>query len=188
MAVPDAVLLLAMGRARARIHVEHDATRRSSAVHKIDPLTGQVGKRREVLVCRKPPRLKAPHLARRSCAALSRLAADDPAHRRIMTQALGVVHVFVSGKPTEHRLPQHPDQIMATVPAGTGVSEQITRHRGQPKCIVEFAIGKQPGIRCRHGAAKLEHQAAVKIEPKSPRIRFTRRVHHHSLAQSTISC
>jgi DNA replication protein DnaC len=36
--------------------------------------------------------------------------------------------------------------------------------------------------------ANLLRRAAVKIEPKSPRIRFTRRVHHDSLAQSTISC
>jgi hypothetical protein len=29
---------------------------------------------------------------------VSRLAADEPAHRRIMTQAFGVVHVLVSGE------------------------------------------------------------------------------------------
>src|SRR5499426_3764894 len=44
MAVPDAHLLLAVGRAHARIHVEHNATRRPSAVYKIDPLARQVGK------------------------------------------------------------------------------------------------------------------------------------------------
>ena len=38
MAVPDAHLLLAVGRAHARIHVEHDATGWPSAVHKVDPL------------------------------------------------------------------------------------------------------------------------------------------------------
>jgi len=43
MAVPDADLLLTMGRAHARIHVEHDASRRAAAVHKVDPLAGQVG-------------------------------------------------------------------------------------------------------------------------------------------------
>ncbi len=44
MAVPDAILLLAVGRAHARIHVEHDAAGRPSAVHKVDPLAGQVGR------------------------------------------------------------------------------------------------------------------------------------------------
>jgi hypothetical protein len=105
-----------------------------------------------------------------------------------MTQALGVVHIFISGEPTEHRLPQHPDQIMAAILAGASVSEHLARHRGQTECVVEFAIGKQPSIRCHHGAAKLEHQAAVKIEPNNVGFRFTRRVHHDRLAQSTISC
>ena len=41
MAVPDAHLLLAMGRADARIHVEHDASRRTAAMHAVDPLAGQ---------------------------------------------------------------------------------------------------------------------------------------------------
>jgi hypothetical protein len=49
MAVPHAILLLAMGRAHARIHVEHDAAGRSAAMHKVDPLAGQVGKSRKVV-------------------------------------------------------------------------------------------------------------------------------------------
>jgi hypothetical protein len=49
MAVPDAHLLLAVGRAHARIHVEHDATGCPSAVHKVDPLARQVGKSSEDL-------------------------------------------------------------------------------------------------------------------------------------------
>ena len=73
MAVPHAILLLAMGRAHARIHVEHDAAGRSAAMHKVDPLARQVGKSRKVLVCSKPLRLKAANLARRSGAPLRRL-------------------------------------------------------------------------------------------------------------------
>jgi hypothetical protein len=46
MAVPDAVLLLAMGRADARMHVDHDATGRPAGMHKVDPLAGQVSKSR----------------------------------------------------------------------------------------------------------------------------------------------
>src|SRR5262245_65504210 len=108
MAVPAAVLLLAMGRAHTRIHVEHDATRRPSTVHKIDPLGGQVGKSGKVLGCREPSRLEAAHLAWRCGTPLGRFATDNPTHRRIMTQALGVVHVFVSGKATKYRLPEQP--------------------------------------------------------------------------------
>src|SRR5262245_1394730 len=48
-------------------------------MHMVDPLAGQVGKSRKVLVCSKPLRLKA---ARRSCTAHDGFAANDPAHSR----------------------------------------------------------------------------------------------------------
>jgi hypothetical protein len=32
-----------------------------------------------------------------------------------MTQALSVVHIFISGKPTKNGLPQHPDQSMPAI-------------------------------------------------------------------------
>jgi hypothetical protein len=38
VAIPDAHLLLAMGRTDARIHVEHDAARRTASMDAIDPL------------------------------------------------------------------------------------------------------------------------------------------------------
>jgi len=65
-------------------------------VHKVDPLARQVGKSSEVLGRREPLRLEASHLTRRSRAALRRFAADNPAHSRIVAQALGVVHILVS--------------------------------------------------------------------------------------------
>ena len=49
MAVPDAVLLFAVGRAHARIHVEHDASRRATTMNEVNPLAGKIGKRQEVL-------------------------------------------------------------------------------------------------------------------------------------------
>ncbi len=63
MAVPHAVLLLAVRWAHARIHVEHDALRWTTTMNDIDPLAGQVGKSREVCRCREPLCLEAPHLA-----------------------------------------------------------------------------------------------------------------------------
>src|SRR6516225_2441683 len=47
MAVPGAVLLLAVRWAHARIHIEHDALRWTTTMDDIDPLAGQVGKSRE---------------------------------------------------------------------------------------------------------------------------------------------
>jgi hypothetical protein len=67
-------------------------------VHKVDPLARQVGKSSEVLGRCEPLRLETPHLARRSRAALRRFAANNPAHGRIVAQALGVVHILVSGR------------------------------------------------------------------------------------------
>jgi hypothetical protein len=81
-------------------------------VHELDPLARQVGKRREVRSCREPLSFEAAHLARRCCVTVSRCPADNPAHRRIVAQALGVVHVLISSKAAEHRLPQQADQRM----------------------------------------------------------------------------
>jgi hypothetical protein len=63
MTIPDAHLLLAMRRADARIHVEHDTARLPLIVHQVDPVAGQVSQRGQVDLCCKPPRLEAAHLA-----------------------------------------------------------------------------------------------------------------------------
>ena len=63
MTVPKAHLLLAMGGADTRIHIEHNAARRASAMNPVDPLAEKIGERREVLRRREPTRLKASHLA-----------------------------------------------------------------------------------------------------------------------------
>src|SRR5262249_2039862 len=42
------------------------------------------------------------------------------------------------------------------------VGQNITRHLGQTEYVVEFAISQQPSIGGHQGAAKLEHQAAVR--------------------------
>src|SRR3984893_17500026 len=49
MAVPDAVLLFAVRRAHARIHIEHDTSRRTTTMDGIDPLAGKIGERRKIL-------------------------------------------------------------------------------------------------------------------------------------------
>jgi hypothetical protein len=45
MAVPDAHLLFAVSRADARIHVEHDASRRTPCMSAVNPLSRKIGKR-----------------------------------------------------------------------------------------------------------------------------------------------
>jgi hypothetical protein len=152
------------------------------------PLARQVGKSSEVLGRREPLRLEAPHLTRRSRARLRRFAADNPAHGRIMAQALGVVHIFVSGKATKYRLPEQPGQCVPTILATACVGQNIPRHLGQTEYVVEFAISQQPSIGGHQRAAKLEHQAAVEIQPNSIRSRFTPWVRHGRLARSRVRC
>ena len=56
----------------------------------------------------------------------SRLAADNPAHRRIMSQRFGVVDILIASEAAEYRLPKQPDQRMATVLAAARVGEHLT--------------------------------------------------------------
>ena len=112
-------------------------------MHEVDPLAGKIGKSREVLRCREPLRLEPAHLARRSRTALRRFAADNPAHRWIVAQTLGVVHVLVASETTKHRLPQQTDQRMVTVLAGARIGERLAGHRGQSECVVEFTVCQQ---------------------------------------------
>src|SRR6516162_5680227 len=61
------------------------------------------------------------------------------------------------------------DERVAAVLARACIGEHLARHHAQPKSVVEFAVGQQPGIRGDNGAAKLQRQAAVEIEPNSIR-------------------
>jgi len=187
MTVPDAHLLLPMGRADARIHVEHDATRRPSSVHQVDPVAREVGQSGEVRICRKPLRLETPHLAWRSRAGQRRLAAHDPTHRRIMTQPFGIVHVLVASETAKHRLPQQANQRMATILARARIGDHLACEHRQSKRVIELAIGQQSSIGGDDGTAKLQQQAAVKIEANSTGFRFTRWIRHRDLPQSQIS-
>jgi hypothetical protein len=165
MAIVGAAFLLAIGRALARIHVEHDDLRRSPPVHLADPLTGKIGERGKVLGPAQPLRLEAAHLAGRGGRTGDRPVADHPAHRRVMAQPVGVVHVLVAGQPSEHRLTQQTSQPMTTILASARVGQSIGACVGQSQAVVQLAIGKQPCIGSNRRAAKLKHQAAVEIEP-----------------------
>src|SRR5262249_823094 len=78
------------------------------------------------------PRSSAPLCRRQSTAA----------HSRIVAQALGVVHILVSGKATKYRLSEQPGQWVPTILATACVGQNITRHLGQTEYVVEFAISQ----------------------------------------------
>ena len=109
---------------------------------------------------------------------MSRLAANNPAHRRIMAHPLGVIHVLIAGQPSEHGLSQHSHQRMAAIPASARLSENFGRHRGKTERIVEFPICEQSGVGGHHRSAELKQQAAVEIDPERPIVRSTRRERH----------
>lgn len=134
----------------------------------VDPLAGKFDKRRQIVGRRQPLRLKAPHLARRCRYARGRLAADDPAHRRIVTQALGIVDIFVAGEPAEHRLSQQPDQRVSPILASARVGEHVARHPAETDSVVEFPVGQQSGIGRDPRTMELNVHVTVEIEPNSP--------------------
>ena len=81
--VMGASLLLAIGRADTRIHVEHDGLGRAPSVDLIDPSTTKIGERSEIPIARQPFGLEASDLAYRCRLPGDSITAYDPAHRRI---------------------------------------------------------------------------------------------------------
>src|SRR3954465_6184299 len=106
MTVIGAAFLLAIGGAFARIHVEYDGLRPSPPAYSVNPLTGQIGERGKVLGPAQPLCLEAPHLARWGGAPAIFPVAAPPAHCRVAGPPPGIVHVLITGQPSEHRLPQ----------------------------------------------------------------------------------
>ena len=64
VSVPNAVFLLTMRRADARIQIEHDAIAATMFGNTVDPKTRKIGKCCEVFRLRQPARLESAHLAR----------------------------------------------------------------------------------------------------------------------------
>ena len=183
MAVPGGAFLLAEGRADAAVHVEDDRLRRSPVVHPIDPGAAEVAQRRQVLVGGQNLGLEPPHLAGGRRLPVDGVAADDPAHGGIARQTVGVVHVVVATKATEHGLAEQSRHAMPSVLAGAAVDQHPARDVAQPKDVVEFPIGKQTGVGRDPGTVELELDPAVEIDPKRLLLRFTHRVRHDRPAQ-----
>ena len=144
----------------------------------LDPHPRQVRKGRGVLVVRQQLGLEPPHLAGRCPAALDRLAADDPAHRGITPEPVGVVDILVAGETPIDGLAKETDDAVPAVPARAAIREHAARQCGQPKRVVQFAISKQPRIGGHPRSVELQFQAAVEKGPEWPMIRFTLQVPH----------
>ena len=130
MAVPDAVLLFAVGRAHARIHVKHDAFRRATTMDDIDPLAGKIGERQQVLFGSKPLSRTVPsgsvkpHGPEPPCRRQSSASPD----RGVGAQRRSRPHIQRDAK---HRLSRQTYQRMAAVLACARIGKRLARHRGQ---------------------------------------------------------
>ncbi len=62
--IPNAHLLIAVRRAHARIHVQHDLLGCPAPADAVDPLAGEIDKCAEMPRRREPLRFKATHLTR----------------------------------------------------------------------------------------------------------------------------
>jgi hypothetical protein len=82
-----------------------------------------------------------------------------------MAQPLGVIHILVSRRSPEDRLPQHTDKRALAILSGTRIRELFAHHRVETERVVKFTIGEQTGVRNDDRTAKLEHQPPVEIEP-----------------------
>jgi hypothetical protein len=93
-------------------------------------------------------------------------------------QTVGIVDIFIAGEPTEHRLAEQPYQQMPSVLAAPTFCQHGPGQIGQPKCVVEFTVRKQSGVRGDTTAMELQPQTAVEIDPDGTIVRFTCWVSH----------
>ena len=69
-------------------------------MHRVNPRARQIGEGDEVIVRRQKLGLEPAHLAGGCATTLDGLTADNPTHRGIVAQTVGVVHVLIAGETT----------------------------------------------------------------------------------------
>ena len=146
-------------------------------MHPVNPLPGEISQCGEVLASGKELSLEASHLAGGCSGFRNGTTADNPAHRRITTQAVGVVHVLVTTKAAEDGLPEQALHRVLSVLARARINEFIAGHDSQTEGFIEFAIGQQSGVGRDAGTVELKLQAAVEIDPQWLAFGITRRGH-----------
>ena len=102
MPVVGAALLGAVRLADAAVQVEHGGALRSAQMHPVDPGAGQIGQGGEAGFAGRPPGPETAHLAGRGGGTVDAIAIDHGAHRRIMSETIGVVDILIPGEAAEH--------------------------------------------------------------------------------------
>ena len=73
-------------------------------------------------------------------------AANDLTHHGIEGQAVGIVHILVSGQSSEHRLPEQSVKPMERVLPGAAVSQRLRRQIGQAEHVIKLAHHQQATV------------------------------------------
>ena len=107
---------VAVGRADAAVHVENDLCRRVAVMNPVDPMPGKIGQGFNVRVGGQDFRLEAPHLTARCRLFRDSMTADDPPHRRVEAEPVGIVHVVVATKTAKEGLAELAGELSSGPP------------------------------------------------------------------------
>lgn len=146
MPVPGSTFLIAVGGADRAVHVQHDVFQPVAVMKPVDPLAVQIGQRRPVRGQSQRLGLEPSHLRCRSSLRLDGPAANDLTHHGIEGQAVGIVHILVSGQSSEHRLPEQSVKPMERVLPGAAVSQRLRRQIGQAEHVIKLAHHQQATV------------------------------------------
>jgi hypothetical protein len=134
----------------------------------VDPLAIQVGQRGTVLGLCQCLGLEPSHLRGRGRLRIDSPSTHDLAHHRIEGQAVGVVHILVSGQSPEHRLPEQPVKPVDRVLAAPGVAQCFCRQIGQPERVIQLAHHQQAAVGTELRTSELHMHPAVELDPICP--------------------
>ncbi len=153
----------------------------------VDPLPGKIGECGEVFLGGQKLRLKTPHLAGGCCLSFDGLAADNPPHRGVEAEPVGIVHVVVAAKASENGLTELTDKSVATVLSTTSVRECVPGNLGQSESIIQFPVRQQSSVGRDLGTVELKLELAVKIQPQNSCFPFTHRGSHINTPDPSIT-
>ncbi|MDE0863018.1 MAG: hypothetical protein OSA98_04470, partial [Rubripirellula sp.] len=110
-------LLSSAGLTDGTVQIQNEFFERSSPVDVVDPAAGEIHQRREIASAAERLGLESADLAtrRRLFIRLTRPSANHVASRRVHTQPLGVVDIFVACQSAADRLPQQRDEQVLPV-------------------------------------------------------------------------
>ncbi len=139
----------------------------------VDPLPRQISHRCAVIGLRQHIGLEPTHLACGRSLGIDGTTSNDLAHHRIERQTVGVVHILVSGQPTEDRLAQQANQGMQTIVTRPRVSQKPTSNVVQAKHFVKFPEQQQTTVGTDLRAMKFQTHPPIKSEPNITRFPCT---------------